>query len=180
MIDTHAEDKKTGEIYAYHYKKSDLRMGMNYFSGSTVNGFQVQGSFRPIFILGIDASYKMLYESEINGPVDLSIFNVMGNLYRVRTKDVTGWWGLGYTRVGSDIDAGGFSYQFGIDYFPVYLVSLRALWKQSFVNKHAINLLQLQGKYHFKRAAVYLGWDYNKIAGINISGVAVGLEYVIH
>ncbi|GLB52178.1 hypothetical protein NBRC110019_12170 [Neptunitalea chrysea] len=127
----------------YEYKKSDLRANLNYFSGGSVNGFQTKIDFRPFFLVGIDVSYSHWYEDILEDNVELDIFSIMANYYRVRTKYVTGWWGLGYTRIANDVNKGGFAYRAGVDVFPVDPISFRMLFKQSFINETYLNELHV-------------------------------------
>lgn len=164
----------------YNYKLSDLKANLNYFAGGSVNGVQAKVDFRMFYMLGIEGSYNYFYEDVMSETVNLDVASLMLNYYRVRTKYVTGWWGMGASYVGSGVDTFGFAYNLGFDIFPVDPFSFRLLWKQSFIASDSVNEFQLQGKYHFKRTSLYTGWHYNNIGGVNMGGFAVGLEYILN
>ncbi|GLB50541.1 hypothetical protein [Neptunitalea lumnitzerae] len=166
--------------HLYDFKLSDLRGQANYFTGSSVNGYKAKLDYRPVYLVGVDATYTSFYEDVIDERAQLTMFSIMADYYRVRTKYVTGWWGAGYTYVGSGVDTGGFAYQLGVDVFPVRPVSFRLLWKQSFINTNSVDEFQAEAKYYFKRVSPFVGWHHNMLGDVSINGMTIGLQYIIH
>ncbi|SFU44181.1 hypothetical protein SAMN05216480_103250 [Pustulibacterium marinum] len=173
-------EEELGTSYSYAYKKSDLKAQLNYFSAYGVNGFQANIDFRMLYFLGLNASYSGFYENNLGNTNQLDVASLMLNFYRIRTKYVTMWWGIGATRVGGGVDTAGVGYNLGMNIFPVRPLSLYMLWKQSAINQSSVDEFRLQAKYHLKRSSVFIGWHYNEIGGVNLGGVGFGLEYIIN
>lgn len=164
----------------YEYKKSDLKIASNYFVGNGINGVQTRLDFRIFYLLGIEASYNYYYEDLLDSTEHLDMAGLMLNYYRVRTKYVTSWWGIGATRVGGGVDTVGFAYNIGMDVFPIDPVSFHLLWKESFINSSSIDEFQVEAKYHMKRSAFYGGWHYNQLGNLKMNGIVFGFQYIIN
>ena len=164
----------------YDYKKSSITLQSNYYTGSSIDGIQTQINYRFLYVLGVEGSYQYLYENLPNETVNLDIASLMFNYYRVRTKEVTAWWGLGVTRIGRGINELGPAYQLGINVYPVNPISLHMLWKQNFVEGgNKVNEFRVQGRYHFKRSVLYAGYHHHNLGGVTNGALAVGLQYIL-
>lgn len=174
------KEDTTGAYIFKDAKEVDFRLDASYFGGGAVNGVLTKVTLKPVYLVGVDVSYNYLYEDVIDETVKFEIFSAMANYYRVRTGKVTGYWGLGYTYVGRGVKAGGFAYQLGVGYFVKRPFSLSAIWKQSFLHNATINEFSTLGKYHYKRAAFYVGWKHHGLAGIPVNGAVAGIQYIIN
>ena len=101
----------------------------------------------------------------------------MANYYRFREKYFTGWWGLGVSYVGNEVNSYGFTYALGIEVYPLKPVSFHLSWKESFINENSIGEFKSQVKYHFKKLALYSVFHHNNVAGEIIKAPVIGLEF---
>ena len=160
-------------------KKSNLTFS-NTLSMHDKNLFANKASLNYRFIraLGVEASYLQFYETD---PLeDLNMTSGMLNFYRIREENVTGFWGIGLTHVGSDVQRLGFAYNMGLDVYWGSPISTELYWKQSFINKTALNEFKLMVNYHINKSAISLGLVNHNLAGHNFAMLGAGFKTVLH
>jgi hypothetical protein len=158
-------------------KRSLFHIGGNYLVGNTVNAIEVNVNYRFHPFVGVELSHHSFFEDGVHGEDYLDLTSFMLNYYRIRERSITGWWGIGTTYAGKDVETLGFAYNIGIEFYPVKPMSFHMSFKQSFINESNINLLKLQAKYHRKKMAYYIGYHDISLAGVKVSGVAMGIEF---
>jgi hypothetical protein len=158
-------------------KRSLLKARVNYFSANSIQGVQANVTYRFLPVLGLELSHNNFFENNLVGNSDnLNTTSFLLNYYRIRERSVTGWWGIGATYVGNEVNTAGFVYAIGLEVYPCKPISLQASFQQSFINESNINELRFQLKYHRKKVAYYTGYHDYSIAGIGISGFVLGVE----
>ncbi|PKH49590.1 hypothetical protein CXF68_02285 [Tenacibaculum sp. Bg11-29] len=156
-------------------RKQGVKLGANYLF-NTIRGIELNATYKPIPIIGIDASYIHFSEKNRTNNDALDITSIMVNYHRVREKNISLWWGLGITHVGNEVNKSGFTYGLGAEIYPFKPISIHISWKESFVNKSDIGVFKSQLKYHFKNKSFFMGYHHHQIAGENISAPIVGFE----
>lgn len=156
-------------------RKQSIKLGANYLF-NRVNGLEFNATYKPIPIIGIDASYTRFSEKNRTYTDELNITSILVNYHRIRERNISIWWGIGATYVGSNVNTLGFAYNLGTDIYPFKPVSLHLSWKESFVNGNDIGVFKSQLKYHIKEKAFFLGYHHFQIAGEDISGPTIGFE----
>lgn len=157
-------------------KKSKLIISntMAFQVSTFANDLRLNYRFLPI--MGIDANHLHFFDRLDEGS-ELGISSIMLNFYRIRERNVTGYWGLGATYVGSEVNTIGFAYNVGLDVYIAKPISLNLLWKQSFINETSINEIRVLPKYHIKKLAVYGGFTHYKIGSEGFPSATAGIEY---
>ena len=156
-------------------RKQSLKLGTNYLF-NRVGGIELNATYKPIPLIGIEASYIHFSEKNRTNTDVLDITSVMVNYHRIREKHISLWWGLGVTYVGNKVSKAGFTYGLGAEIYPVKPISLHLSWKESFINESEVGVFKTQLKYHFKNKAIFAGYHHHQIAGEDISGPSVGFE----
>jgi hypothetical protein len=157
-------------------KKNLISAGVNYLSGNYINSAEANVNYRFLPFLGVDLSHQSFFEDRPNGSDRLDVTSLMVNYYRIRERSFTGWWGIGATYVGSEVNTYGFTYNIGLEVYPVKPISFLVSYKQSFINQSHINVTKYQTKYHRKKMAYYIGYHNISIAGVKASGMVLGVE----
>lgn len=157
-------------------RKQSLRLGVNYVF-NRVDGLEFNATYKPLPILGIEASHIHFSEKKRTNTDALDITSLLFNYHRIREKNISIWWGIGATYVGNGVNTLGFSYGLGTEIYPVKPLSLHISWKESFINNSEIGVFKSQLKYHMKEKAFFLGYHHFQIAGEDISGPTVGFEF---
>lgn len=135
-------------------------------------------NYRFLPILGVQASYLQFYEDD---PFDdLNMTSALLNFYRIREDYVTGYWGIGVTHVGSDVQLTGFAYNVGLDAFWGKQISTEMYWKQSYLNKTPLNELKFMLNYHINRTVLSAGLVNHNLAGSNFAMLGAGLKVYLH
>jgi hypothetical protein len=147
---------------------------MAFQSGTFSNDFRANYRFIPI--LGLEVNHLHFF-NRLEEESELGISSAMLNYYRIRERSVTGYWGIGVTYVGNDVNTTGFSYNLGIDVFIAKPVSLGIFWKQSFINDSSINEFRALTRYHIRKAAIHGGFIQYKIGEEKFPSASIGLEY---
>jgi hypothetical protein len=172
-----------GESGEYDYpefvsilKKSSLIISntLTVQSGTTGNDLRLNYRFLPV--LGLEANHLHFFD-RLDEHSDLGISSILLNFYRIREKRVTGFWGLGATYVGSEVNTTGFSYNLGLDIYVANPVSLGIFWKQSFINESSVNEFRAMLRYHIGKLAIHGGFINYKIGEEGFPSAAIGLEY---
>lgn len=156
-------------------RKQSIKLGANYLF-NVVKSLELNALYKPIPIVGIEASHIHFSEKNRISKEFLDITSFTVNYHRIRQKNISLWWGVGATHVGNGVNSLGFAYTLGTEIYPVKPVSLHISWKQSFVNGNDVDLFKAQLKYHIKNKAAYIGYRNYSIAGENISGPTIGFE----
>jgi len=157
-------------------KKSLIVAGVNYLSGKYINSAEANVNYRFHPFLGVDLSHQSFFEAGLTGSDHLGITSLMLNYYRIRERSFTGWWGMGVTYVGNEVDTYGFTYNVGLEFYPQKPMSFLVSYKQSFINESHINVTKYQAKYHRKKMAYYIGYHDISIGGVKASGMVLGIE----
>lgn len=171
-----------GEYHAYEDVNTAAKRSQFIISNTVVwhesnfYGNDLQLNYRMTPLLGIQASHLHFFERGLDN-TDLGMSSLMLNYYRIREKHVTGYWGIGGTYLGSGIDDFGFSYQVGLDIYPVKPFSIGLLWKQTFVNSSAVDEFSILGKYHMKKTAIQAGFKYYELGTVSLPSAALGVEF---
>lgn len=157
-------------------KKSLIGAGVNYLSGNYINSAEANVNYRFLPFLGVDLTHQRFFEEGLNGSDRLDVTSLLMNYYRIRERSCTGWWGMGVTYVGNEVNTYGFTYNIGLEVYPVKPMSFLVSYKQSFINQSHINITKYQIKYHRHKIAYYIGYHDISIAGIKASGMVLGIE----
>jgi hypothetical protein len=157
-------------------KKSLISAGVNYLSGNYINSAEANVNYRFLPFLGVDLSHQSFFEEGLNGSDRLDVTSLMVNYYRIRERSFTGWWGMGATYVGNEVNTYGFTYNIGLEVYPVKPMSFLVSYKQSFIKQSHINVTKYQTKYHRKKMAYCIGYHNISIAGVKASGIVLGVE----
>lgn len=158
-------------------QRSYLSANANYFASSSIQGIDARVNYRFLPLLGLELSHNSLFESSaITASDNLNITSLMLNYYRIRERAVSGWWGLGATYVGNEVQETGFAYQVGLEVYPFQPISLSTTYKQSFINERSINEFKVLAKYHRKKMTYYTGYNDYSLGGVSVSGFVLGTE----
>lgn len=157
-------------------KKSSLIISNTLTVQSGTFGNDLRMNYRFLPIMGLEANHLHLFDRLDEGS-DLGISSIMLNFYRIRERRVTGFWGLGATYVGSEVNTTGFSYNLGLDIYVANPVSLGFFWKQSFINETSINEFRALARYHINKLAIHGGFINYQIGDEGFPSAAVGIEY---
>jgi hypothetical protein len=157
--------------------KSIVSIGGNYLFGNAVNAIEANINWRFIPFLGVDLTHNRFFEKGLGGSDQLDVTSFMVNYYRIRERHVTGWWGIGVTNVGNEVNSLGFSYNLGIEVYPFNPMSIHLSYKQSFINQSHINIMKFQAKYHIKKKSLFAGYHDISLGGVKVSGPVIGAEF---
>ena len=106
-------------------------------SADNIIANKTSAQFRFTKTLGVDINYLQFYEER---PFDdLNMSSAMLNFYRIREKNVTGYWGVGASHVGGELQVTGIAYNLGLDIYWGKPISTELYWKQSYANKTPLN-----------------------------------------
>lgn len=158
-------------------RKQRFSLGGNLFF-SQVKGISLNALYKPVPLIGIDASFIHFTERNFKIRSNLNITSLLVNYYRFREKRFSFWWGLGASYVGSKVNKLGFAYSLGMDIYPIKPISLSAIWKQSLINNSEVDELKLQFGYHIKNKAVLLGYHNYQLGSERVFGFMLGLKYI--
>lgn len=158
-------------------RKQSLKLGANYVF-NTISGLEFNAAYKPLPILGIDASYTHFSEKNRASSESLDILSLIVNYHRFREKNFTVWWGAGITYVGNEIDKVGFAYNLGTEIYPFKPISIHLSWKESFINESEIGIFKSNIKYHIKNKAFFIGYHNYQIGSERISAPTVGFEII--
>lgn len=157
-------------------KKSKLMISNTVAVRSDMYGNDLKLNYRFIPVLGLEANHLHFFDNTVEN-IELGISSIMLNYYRIRENRVTGFWGLGATYVGSDVNTTGFSYNLGLDIYVSNPVSLGLFWKKSFINESSINEFRALGRYHINRFAIHGGFIHYNLGGEQFPSAALGIEF---
>ena len=158
-------------------KKSQTRIGVNYLLGNIVNSAEVNVEHRFYPFVGATLTHQSFFEQVRDGTEYLDVTSLSFNYYRIRERAISGWWGIGATYVGTDVNSFGFTYNLGMEVYPFRPISILASFQQSFINQSNLNTLRTQVKYHSKKTAFYTGYHDISLAGVKASGLVLGVEF---
>ena len=156
-------------------RKQSLQLGANYIFNN-INGVELSALYKPLPILGIKASHIHFAEKSRTSTDFLDITSLSLNYYRVREKNISLWWGIGATYVGNEVNKLGFSYNLGLEIYPLKPISLHASWQESFINDSEIGVFKSKIKCHIKNKAIFAGYYRYQIAGEAINTPTIGFE----
>lgn len=157
-------------------KRSQFMISNTFFaSGKEFYGNDTKINFRFLRLLAIEANHLHFFEEDPKG--ELSINSVMINYYRVREKYVTGYWGIGISHVGNEVDEAGFAYQLGLDVYLNKPYSLGVSWKQSLINDSTVDEFKILVRCHLKRVSIHGGYHHYKLGSVTINAVGAGLDF---
>ena len=172
-------DNVNGE-YDFGYEKGDknsmMGIEVNYLLGNTVNAIEANLNYRFVPFLGLELNHQSFFEQELSIRDYLDVTSLMINYYRVRERWLTGWFGVGATYVGHDVETFGAAYNLGLNIYPMKPISMSLVYKQSFINSSQINTVKYQLKYHLKQLAFYLGFHHTSLGGVPVSGAVTGIQ----
>jgi hypothetical protein len=163
-----------GEVADVKLSKLVISNTTTFQSGSTGNDVKLNYRFLPF--LGLDVNHLHLFD-RLDRNYHLGISTMMLNFYRIREKRVTGYWGLGATYVGREVNTMGFGYNLGLDIYVANPVSIGLQWKQSFISESSINELRILGRYHINRFAIQGGYINYRIGDVGFPSASIGLEF---
>jgi hypothetical protein len=141
-----------------------------------VNSFEAKVNYRFNPFVGLDLNHQHFFENSLSGNDYLDVITFMANYYRIRERSFTGWWGLGFTYVGNEVNTAGFAYNLGLEVYPIKAMSFHVSYKQSFINESHINVLKLEAKYHLKKVACFTGYHNISLGGVKASGPVLGAQ----
>ncbi|PQJ21614.1 hypothetical protein [Tenacibaculum sp. SG-28] len=158
-------------------KRSNFRIGANYLFNS-VKVIELNGLYKPIPIVGIEASHLHFSEKNRGAATYLDVSSLLVNYNRFRERYFSVWWGVGATFIGNEVDRVGFTYGVGTEIYPWNPVSIHFSWKESILNNSvALGLLKTQLKVHLKKIAIYSGYHHYDVGGVLFDGGVIGVEY---
>lgn len=158
-------------------KKSLVKLNANYLFSDNVNATDLSVNYRFNTLFGIEASHQYFSEKLVDRTSHLNISSLMVNYYRLREKNISGWWGVGLTHVGNSVDEVGFGYNLGLEMYFFKPISFHTSFKQSFINESSVSFLKIQAKYHRKKTAFYTGYHDISLGSVKTSGFVLGVEY---
>jgi len=144
-------------------------------SGKEFYGNDFKLNYRFIPLLGVEVSHLHFFEQ--TPKVDLGVSSFMINYYRIREKNVTGYWGVGATHVGNGVDETGFAYQIGLDIYLNKPFSFGTSWKQSLINDSSVDEFKLVVRHHRKRFSFHGGFHHYTLGSVNINSMGIGVDY---
>lgn len=133
-------------------------------------------NLRPHPVIGFELNHLHFFDV-IGEEEELGLTSVMVDFYRIRERQVTGYWGIGGTYAGSGVDTWGIAYNVGLDIYVGKPVSLGFYWKQSFINESSVNEFRGLIRYHFQKLDIHGGLHHYKIGSVNFPCVALGVGY---
>ncbi len=157
-------------------RRSNFRIGANYLFNS-VKALEINGLFKPIPILGIEASHLHFSEKNRVATDYLDVSSLMVNYNRFRERYFSLWWGVGATYIGNEVDRVGFTYGVGTEIYPWNPVSIHFSWKESLLKNATVGLLKAQLKVHLKKIAIFSGYHHYDVGGVLFDGGVIGVEY---
>lgn len=185
-------EKKELNPYPYYYddegeyakelsdtgRNQNLRLGFNYIS-NTISGLEFNVLYKPLPIIGFNASHIHLSEKNVTGSNFLDITNLSINYYRIRDKNFSVWWGIGATHIGNTINKLGASYNIGTEIYPFKPISIHLSWQESFINESIIGQFKSQLKYHKKNKTFFIGYHIYQITNQDIKAPSIGFEITL-
>ncbi|MBC8755674.1 hypothetical protein H2O64_13430 [Kordia sp. YSTF-M3] len=160
----------------YPLKRSQFMISNTVFaSGKEFYGNDFKLNFRFIPLVGVEVSHLHFFEQ--TPKVELGVSSFMVNYYRIREKNVTGYWGVGATHVGNGVDETGLAYQVGVDIYLNKPFSFGISWKQSLINESSVDEFKLLARYHRKRFSFHGGFNHYQLGSVNINAMGIGLDY---
>lgn len=173
-------DGQHGE-YAYPESEHDFRGSLLVISNTVsiqsstfANDLNVNYRFVPA--VGVKVNH-LHFLDRYNENEQLGLTSMMLDFYRIREKNVTGYWGVGATYVGNNVATWGFTYNLGLDIFVGDPISFGLLWKQSFVNENSVNEFRGLIRYHLKRFDIHGGFIQHKLGDEHFPSAAFGVGY---
>lgn len=146
------------------------------FETNRVYGNHLSVNMRFLKRLGLELDYLQLWEKNTNfGDNALAIYTTLAKYNRVRTERFDAWWGLGAAYIDGDVNAFGFTYGLGAEFFFVKPFSLESNFNQILVNNNTVNKFNALLNYHRKQYKFTGGYEHLKIGSIGFSNVTIGI-----
>ncbi|MDB2462585.1 porin family protein [Algibacter sp.] len=146
------------------------------FETNRLYGNHLNADMRFLKRLGLEFDYLQLWEDNKNfGANKLAIYTVLAKYNRVRTEHFNAYWGLGAAYVDGEVDALGFTYGLGAEYFFVKPFSLEGNFNKVLVNDNSINKFNALLNYHRKQYKFIGGYERLKIGSIKFSNLSLGV-----
>ncbi|KAA5827932.1 hypothetical protein FPF71_03570 [Algibacter amylolyticus] len=126
--------------------------------------------------IGLELDYLQLWENSPNfGKNALAIYTALAKYNRVRTERFNAYWGLGAAYIDGDVDALGFTYGLGAEWFFAKPFSLACNFNQVLVNDNNVNKFNGLLNYHRKQYKFIGGYEHLKIGSVGFSNVSLGV-----
>ncbi|HFS68189.1 MAG TPA: hypothetical protein ENK67_08260 [Flavobacteriia bacterium] len=125
----------------------------------------------------VEFGYLELIEKTNRRKDHFSLFSFMANYYRIRTKRLDAWYGIGAMYVANDINKFGLAFGAGAEWFVKKPISLYASIKSGIINQESLTKSKIQLKYYQKRAQFIIGYQNFKLTTISVNSVSLGFGY---
>lgn len=146
------------------------------FETNKVYGNHLNVDMKFLKRLGLELDYLQLWEeTKFSGNNALAIYTALAKYNRVRTEQFNAWWGLGATYVDGDVNAFGFTYGLGAEFFFIRPFSLESHFNQTLINDNSINKFNGLLNYHKRHYTFTLGFEHLKISSVGFSTFTGGI-----
>ncbi|XMO88442.1 hypothetical protein AAFN75_09105 [Algibacter sp. AS12] len=146
------------------------------FETNRLYGNHLNADMRFFKRMGLELDYLQLWENSPNfGKNALAIYTALAKYNRVRTERFNGYWGLGAAYIDGDVDALGFTYGLGAEWFFGKPFSLECNFNQVLVNDNTVNKFNGLLNYHRKQYKFIGGYEHLKIGNVGFSNVSLGV-----
>lgn len=159
-------------------KKTRIDLSNVFLMGTNLYANHFKVKYRPTYVLYFQADYFELFEPKFNekGFHNLSLFNFNLCYDRIRTKEFTLGWTIGASYIANSVKEFGFNYGLQLEGFFKRNISLFSSIKGSKINGSPVNQFEVSLRYHYKKAAVSMGYESLKIASSTYNFPALGLN----
>ncbi|MEP3838159.1 MAG: hypothetical protein ABJM36_10950 [Algibacter sp.] len=146
------------------------------FETNRLYGYHLNADLRFFKRFGLELDYLQLWEENPNfGNNTLAIYTALAKYNRIRTEHFNAYWGLGASYINGDVNALGFTYGLGAEWFFIKPFSLASNFNQILVNDNTVNKFNGLLNYHRKQYKFIGGYEYLKIGNIGVSNVSLGI-----
>lgn len=166
--------------YTDSIQESKFRLDLeNSFMYDTKNrmGNHFKAKIRPSKYFYIKTDFRQLFERNIINNVfnQLPLYDFNLCYDRIRLSRFNLGWTLGFGYIAGGVDKGSVSVGVNAEYFLKRNISLYGSAQWNSINNLPVNQYELQGKFHYKRGYIALGYEYLVIASPTFKFTTVGL-----
>ena len=141
-------------------------------SSHSVLGNHLKAKLRPLKYFYLQTDYYQLVE--VDNLSSLALFNFNFCYDRLRFERFNLGWTMGANYIPNDVKKAGFTFGFNTEWFITKPFSLFSAFKWCRINQQPVNQIELQGKYHFNKYFLSVGYEYMKIGSPQYNFVSVG------
>ncbi|WP_396602934.1 hypothetical protein [Algibacter sp. R77976] len=146
------------------------------FETNRLYGNHLNADMRFLKRLGLEFDYLQLWEENNNFDTNkLAIYTALAKYNRVRTERFNAYWGIGAAYIDGEVNALGFTYGLGAEWFFVKPLSLESNFNQILVNDNTVNKFNALLNFHRKQYKFSGGYEGLKIGSVGFSNVSLGI-----